>query len=292
MWGLIELDKLAYAASLTPFVPAGVKEHPREEVFNILKNDPDPYERFKEIAEAAIAKNEKLAEPWESLRKLILPKRSEKGRLMLSKAYRELDEKKKALFYAVLALEEALGVYRSALRKLEEAFGVCGKDVEECEKVMWIVEVGEEPFKQVVYVADVGRLAQLAKEGEEAFEEALSTLRERLNRYAVKHGLRDLLDVNEKAARRLAEAKQPELSRFSGVNFGTKVYAALIAYREYALGRGAPLARRLGIGLRWVGRLGSSTTRRKRRTTRPRKRERRSPRLWRSWWQRASAASS
>jgi hypothetical protein len=26
IWGLIELDKLAYAASLTPFVPAGVKE--------------------------------------------------------------------------------------------------------------------------------------------------------------------------------------------------------------------------------------------------------------------------
>jgi len=31
MWGLVELEKLAYAASLTPFVPAGVREHPREE---------------------------------------------------------------------------------------------------------------------------------------------------------------------------------------------------------------------------------------------------------------------
>jgi hypothetical protein len=29
IWGLIELDKLAYAASLTPFVPAGVKEYSR-----------------------------------------------------------------------------------------------------------------------------------------------------------------------------------------------------------------------------------------------------------------------
>jgi len=38
-------------------------------------------------------------------------------------------------------------------------------------------------------------------------------------------------------ARRLAEATAPELSRFSGVNFGVKAYAALIAYREYALGR-------------------------------------------------------
>jgi hypothetical protein len=40
IWGLIELEKLAYAASLTPFVPAGVKEYSREEVFNILKNEP------------------------------------------------------------------------------------------------------------------------------------------------------------------------------------------------------------------------------------------------------------
>jgi hypothetical protein len=43
--------------------------------------------------------------------------------------------------------------------------------------------------------------------------------------------------VNESMARGLAEAKQPELSRFSGVSFGTKAYAALVAYREYALGR-------------------------------------------------------
>ncbi len=30
IWGLIELDKLAYVASLTPFIPGGVKEYPRE----------------------------------------------------------------------------------------------------------------------------------------------------------------------------------------------------------------------------------------------------------------------
>jgi len=47
MWGLVELDKLAHAASLTPFIPGGVKEYSREEVFNILKNNPDPYEKFR-----------------------------------------------------------------------------------------------------------------------------------------------------------------------------------------------------------------------------------------------------
>ncbi|MFZ8808714.1 MAG: hypothetical protein ACO2PN_11505 [Pyrobaculum sp.] len=226
MRGMIELEKLAYAASLTPFIPAGVREYSREEVFNMLKG-PDPYEKFKEIAKAAIAKNEKLPQPWESLRVLIMPKPSEE-RLMRGKAYSKLDEgKKKALFYAALALEEALGVYRSALRKYAEERG----------EVVEKREVGEGPFKRVMYVVDLGRLRRLAEEESKAFEDALKVLRERLNEYAVKYGLRDLLDVKEGVARELAEAEHAELPEFGGVNFGTKAYAALIANREYALGR-------------------------------------------------------
>jgi hypothetical protein len=228
IWGLVELDKLAYAASLTPFVPAGVKEYSREEVFNKLKSASDPYEEFKKIAEAANRGEVKLAEPWESLRKLIMPNESEKERLMKSRTYSKLDERKrKALFCATHALEEALGVYRSALR---EYVGERGKAVEKR-------EVGEGPFKKVVYAADLGRLRQLAEKEEAAFENALRVLRERLNEYAVKYSLRDLLDVNEDVATRLAEVAAPELSRFKDVNFGVKAYAALIAYREYALGR-------------------------------------------------------
>jgi len=229
MWGLIELDKLAYAASLPPFVIAGVKEHPREEVFKILREAPDPYERFKEIAKAANAKNEKLAEPWESLRMLIMPKRSEEKKLMsgwgaeLYSKYRGDENYRRALFYATLALEEAFSVYRTALREYGEAV----------EKR----EVGEGPFKKVVYVADVGQIKQLAEKEEAAFGDALKVLRERLNEYAVKHGLRDLLDVEEGVARELAEAGAPELSEFNYVNFGVKALAALMAYREYALGR-------------------------------------------------------
>jgi len=121
MWGLIELEKLAYAASLTPFIPAGVKEYSREEAFKILREASDPYEKFREVAKAANAGRVKLAEPWESLRVLIIPRPSEEERLMRGKAYRELDErKKKALFYAALALEEAFGVYKSALKEVAE----------------------------------------------------------------------------------------------------------------------------------------------------------------------------
>jgi hypothetical protein len=95
--------------------------------------------------------------------------------------------------------------------------------------------VGEEPFKQDMYVADLGRLRQLAEKEEAAFENALRVLRKRLNEYAVKYGPGDLLNVEEGVARGLAEA--PELSEFGGASFGVKALAALIAYREYALGR-------------------------------------------------------
>jgi len=235
LWGLIELGKSAYASSLTPFV-AGLADAgeratgvgSREEMLRILRSAPDPYEKFREIAKAASAENVKLAEPWESLRMIVAPKPSEERRLMHSKAYRELDEgKKKALFYAALALEEAFAVYSSALRKY--AAGL--------KEAMQKKEVGEEPLKRVAYLPDLGRLTQLAEEESKAFGDVLKILREKLNEYAVRHGLRDLLDVNEYMARRLAEAKHAELSEFSGASFGVKALAALIAYRDYALGR-------------------------------------------------------
>jgi hypothetical protein len=226
LWGLVKLEKLAYAASLMPFIPAGVKEYSREEVFNILREAPDPYEKFKEVAKAANAGGVKLAEPWESLRVLIMPKPSEEKRLMKGKAYRELDEgKKKALFYATLALEEAFGVYRSVLREAA------------AKKAVERRELGEGPFKRVAYVVDLGRLRQLAEKEETAFEDVSKVLRERLNEYAVKYGMGDLLNVVEGKARELAEAKAHELSDYNDVNFGVKALAALIAYREYALGR-------------------------------------------------------
>jgi len=132
---------------------------------------------------------------------------------------------KRALFYAALALEEAFGVYRAASRRagrLEEA--------------VKRVEVGEPPLKRAVYVADLEQIKQLAEE-EEAFEKALRVLRERLNEYAVKYRLGDLLDVDEGKARGLAEAGRPELPEFGDANFGVKALAALLAYRERALGR-------------------------------------------------------
>ncbi len=230
LWGLIELGALAHAASLAPFAALGGVERSREEAFRLIKGAPDPYGKFLEVAREANAGRIGLAEPWESLRRLIAPKPSEERELMRGKAYGELDEgRKRALFYAVLALEEALGIYEAASRRagrLEEA--------------VKREEVGEPPLKRAVYAADLGRLERLAEGEEEAFEDALRTLRERLNEYAVKYSLRDLLNVEEGKARGLAEAERAELSKYGGANFGVKAYAALLAYREHALGRRSP----------------------------------------------------
>ncbi len=78
----------------------------------------------------------KLAEPWESLRVLIMPKPSEEKRLTrgggaeLYSKYREDENYRRALFYAVHALEEAFGVYRSALREVAEGLREAVKKVE------------------------------------------------------------------------------------------------------------------------------------------------------------------
>ncbi|MFP3212774.1 MAG: hypothetical protein RXQ02_05840 [Thermoproteus sp.] len=232
LWGLIELHRLAHAASLMPFAAFGGVEYSREDAFRLIKGAPDPYKKFLEMAREANAGRIGLAEPWESLRKIIAPRPSEERELMrgggagLYGRYAADERMRRALFYATLTLEEAFGVYRSALG--EVAAGL--------EETVKRVEVGEPPLKRAVYVADLGRLERLA-EGEEAFEKALRALRERLNEYAVKYDLRNLLDVNEDMARRLAEAEQPELSKYGDANFGVKALAALMAYREDALGR-------------------------------------------------------
>jgi hypothetical protein len=113
LWGLIELGRLAYAASLMPFAAFGGVEYSREEVFRLLKGAPDPYKKFLEMAKAANAGRIGLAEPWESLRRLIMPRPSEERELVrgggagLYGRYAADERMRRALFYAALALEEA-----------------------------------------------------------------------------------------------------------------------------------------------------------------------------------------
>jgi hypothetical protein len=233
IWGLIELEKLAYAASLTPFVPAGVKEYSREEVFKMLKEAPDPYEKFKEIAKAANAGKVKLAEPWESLRVLIMPKKSEEERLMrgrgaeLYSKYREDENYKRALFYATLALEEVFRPYRQVVE------GV----MKEMRNVLKVEKVSTVFGERTAYTVDVVRLRDLVREEEETFQKALKTLRTILLEYSARYPeLRELLKIDELRARELAEANAKTFTEYGDVSFGVKAYAALLAYREFMFG--------------------------------------------------------
>jgi hypothetical protein len=93
-------------------------------------------------------------------------------------------------------------------------------------------------------------------------------------------------------ARGLAEAEDKDLSKFSGVNFGTKALAALMAYREYALGRrgvfGVAAWYWLEVGgSAWLFYYAPRTACNEAERARVEGRRR-----WRSLWRRASAASS
>jgi broad specificity phosphatase PhoE len=96
------------------------------------------------------------------LRVLILPKRSEEkeayvgqGRRAVFQVPRRRELQTRPLLRRV-ALEEAFGVYRSALREVRGGAWEGGAEG----------EVGEEPFKRVRYMLDLGRLAQLAEKEE------------------------------------------------------------------------------------------------------------------------------
>jgi hypothetical protein len=233
LWGLVELEKLAYVASLTPFVAAGVKEYSREEALRILREAPDPYEKFREIAKAANAGKVKLAEPWESLRVIIAPKPSEERKLMwgggvtLYSKYLEDEKYKRALFYATFALEEAFRQYRQVAEGVKK----------EMRNVLKVEKISAVFGERTIYVVDVVRLRNLVREEEETFQKALETLKKRLLEFETKYPeLRQLLNVEGLRAKELAETGRTALSKHGNVNFGVKAYAALLAYRGFMFG--------------------------------------------------------
>jgi hypothetical protein len=114
----------------------------------------------------------KLAEPWESLRDDHAPKPSEEEKAYGGQGRRTVfqvpgDENyKRALFYAALALEEAFGVYRSAL-----------KDVAEGLRRRWRRgKSARGRLCEVMYMLDLGRLTQLAEEGGQGLRRSLEVL--------------------------------------------------------------------------------------------------------------------
>jgi hypothetical protein len=220
MWGLVKMEKLAYAASAAPFV-AGLAETGGRaaERFKALA---ERHERWKmeekvinEVINAPLNKERPFSK-LTGLKNLSPPLVESRRALMNVKDEVEKDA-------AVVA---ALVLYKT-LVKNAEAYG------EWAGWYKWARGlVKEREF--VVKAEEVKRLRETHRRLEEAAEEVRRELNNVLALYAshsrdLYERLRPYLEVDLGMAEELAEARRVELSRYSNANMGTKAYAALLS---------------------------------------------------------------
>jgi hypothetical protein len=225
LWGLVELEKLAHAASAAPFVAGLADAGGRAaERFGVLA---EGYERWKmeekvisEIINAPLNRER----PFSKLTSLEnLPKPLVELRKALKDVKDEVE--KDAAVVAALVLYKILinnaGVYREWAGWYEWARGL----------------VDRQEF--TVSAGDIRRLRGAQSRLEEVAEEVM----EELNRVLVLYSqsdfykerpdlldkLKQLLEVDLGEAEELAKARSKELSKYSDANMATKVYAALLS---------------------------------------------------------------
>ena len=225
MWGMIELEKLAYAASAAPFVARlADADGKAAERFRAVA---ERYERWKmeekvisEIINAPLNKER----PFSKLTSLEnLPK----PLVELRKALKDIEDKTKidevekdAAVVAALVLYKTLVKNAGAYREWAGWYGWARGLVKEREFA--------------VKVEEVKRLHEAHRRPEEAAEEVRRELNAVLTLYAshsrdLYEKLRPHLEVDVEKAEELAEARRIELSKYSNANMGTKVYAALFS---------------------------------------------------------------
>ena len=223
LWGLVELDKLAYAAS-APFVAgladAGGKAAERfravaeryekwkvdENVINEIINAPlrgeRPYEAFQNLAKS----RKDLPLPLAKLKKALL--RVGNG------------AERDAAVVVTLVLYKALvnnaRAYRVWAGWYDWARGLVQKQ------------------EFAVTASEIKKLREAQRRLEEAAEEVRRELNNALTMYAERNRdlyekLRPYLEVDVEKAEELAEARSKELSKYSDASMGTKAYAALLS---------------------------------------------------------------
>jgi hypothetical protein len=222
MWGLVELEKLAYAASLTPFVAgladAGGKAAER---FKALA---ERYERWRvdeNVINEVINAPLKGERPYEALLRLAESANLPRPLVELGNALAGMDEVvQDAAVVAALVLYKTLVKNAEAYREWAGWYGWARRLVDE----------------QVFAVAaeEVEGLRGAQRRLEEAAEEVRRELNSVLALYALHsrdlyERLRPHLEVDVKKAEGLAKARVKELSKYSDINMGTRVYAALLS---------------------------------------------------------------
>jgi len=225
MWGLVELEKLAYAASLTPFV-AGLADAGGKAA-----------ERFKTLAERwKVDDNEKKQMIENIINEIInAPLNRERPYLKLARSAnlpKPLAELRKALDRVEgeakkdTAVVAALVLYKTLVKNA----WVYGEWAWWYKWARGLVEKQE----FTVAASDIKRLRGAQKRLEEVAEQVRRELNAVLALYALHsrdlyERLRPHLEVDVKKAEELAEASYKRLSDYSGANMGTKAYAALLS---------------------------------------------------------------
>jgi hypothetical protein len=225
MWGLVEMEKLTHAAVGAPFIAgladAGGKAAER------FKAVAERYERWR-VDENVI--NEFINAPLNKERPFLRLADSPNLPLPLVKLKETLEHvqdevEKDAAVVAALVLYKTLvknaGVYRGWAELYRWARGLV-------EKQEFTVSAG-----------DIKRLRESQSRLEEVAEEVIEELNRVLVLYSqsdfykerpdLLNKLKQLLEVDLGEAEELARARSDELSKFGGVNTGTKAYAALLS---------------------------------------------------------------
>jgi hypothetical protein len=224
IWGLVEMEKLAYAASAAPFVAgladAGGKAAERFRVVaERWRVDDNEKQKIEEVINEVINAPQKRERPFSKLTELKnLPKPLVELRKALARVGDEVEKDA-----AVIA---ALVLYKTLVKNA----WVYGEWAEVYRWARGLVE------RQVFTVAagDIKRLRGSQRRLEEVAEEVRRELNDVLTLYKshsrdLYEKLRPLLEVDVKKAEELAEAGHKRLSDYSNANMGTKAYAALLS---------------------------------------------------------------
>jgi hypothetical protein len=224
MWGLVELEKLAHAAVGAPFV-AGLADTGGKAT-----------ERFRAVAERWKVDDNEKKQKIEGIIKEIInaPLKRERPFLKLSELTNlppPLVELRKALMNVKDEVEKDAAVV-AALVLYKTLINNAGAYREWAELYEWARGLVDK--QEFTMTADkIRELREAQRRLEEVAEEVRRELNSVLTLYSQKRDLyeklRPHLEVDVKKAEELAEARSHELSKYSDVNMGTRVYAALLS---------------------------------------------------------------
>ncbi len=224
LWGLVELEKLAYAAVGAPFVVGRTETGGRAaERFRVVADrwrvDENVKQKIEEVINEVLNAPQKRERPFSKLTSLKnLPKPLVELRRAIARVKDEVERD--------AAVVAALVLYKT-LVKNAETYG---------EWARWYKWARGLVEKQEFTVAagDIEGLSEAHRRLEEVVEEVRRELNAVLTLYAshspeLYEKLRPHLEVDVKKAEELAKARSDELSKYSNANMGTKVYAALLS---------------------------------------------------------------